>query len=68
MAEELIITCTRFFVTNGIPKIEEFRALPFVSVRCLSDTLSRTINRVHYNRSISELFCHCQVRCRGGYD
>jgi ribose-phosphate pyrophosphokinase len=43
-------------VTNSIPQTEEFRALPFVTVRCLSDTLSRTINRIHYNRSISELF------------
>jgi ribose-phosphate pyrophosphokinase len=46
-------------VTNSIPQTDEFRALPFVSVRCLSDTLCRTINRVHYNRSISELFYHC---------
>jgi ribose-phosphate pyrophosphokinase len=46
-------------ITNSIPQTEEFRALPFVSVRCLSDTLSRTINRIHYNRSISELFYHC---------
>jgi ribose-phosphate pyrophosphokinase len=46
-------------VTNSIPQTEKFRALPFVSVRCLSDTLSRAINRIHYNRSISELFCHC---------
>jgi ribose-phosphate pyrophosphokinase len=46
-------------VTNSIPQTEKFRALPFVSVRCLSDTLSRTINRIHYNRSISELFSHC---------
>jgi ribose-phosphate pyrophosphokinase len=47
-------------VTNSIPQTEEFCALPFVSVRCLSDTLCRTINRVHYNRSISELFYGCQ--------
>jgi ribose-phosphate pyrophosphokinase len=43
-------------ITNSIPQTEAFRSLPFVSVRCLSDSLSRTINRVHYNRSVSELF------------
>jgi ribose-phosphate pyrophosphokinase len=45
-------------VTNSIPQTEAFRVLPFVTVRCLSATLSRTINRIHYNRSISELFYH----------
>ena len=43
-------------VTNSIPQTEEFRALPFVSVRCLSDTLRRAINRIHYERSVSEVF------------
>jgi len=43
-------------VTNSIPQTEEFEALPFVTVRCLSDPLARTINRIHYNRSVSEVF------------
>ncbi len=43
-------------VTNTIPQTTEFGSLPFVTVRCLSDTLARTINRVHYNRSVSEVF------------
>lgn len=43
-------------VTNSIPQTEEFCSLPFLSVRCLSDTLTRTINRIHYNRSVSEVF------------
>ncbi|MGB9587547.1 MAG: ribose-phosphate diphosphokinase [Armatimonadota bacterium] len=43
-------------VTNSIPQTEEFLSLPFVTVRCLSDTLARTINRIHYNRSVSEVF------------
>ena len=43
-------------VTNSIPQTDEFQALPFVSVKCLSDTLSRTVNRIHYNRSVSEVF------------
>ena len=46
----------KLVVTNSIPQTEAFQALPFVSVRCLSDSLSRTINRIHYNRSVSELF------------
>lgn len=43
-------------VTNSIPQTAEFEELPFVKVRCLSDTLARTINRIHYNRSVSEVF------------
>ena len=43
-------------VTNSIPQSQEFRVLPFFSVRCLSDTLARTINRIHYNRSVSKVF------------
>jgi len=43
-------------VTNSIPQTPDFAALPFVKVRCLSDTLARTINRIHYNRSVSEVF------------
>lgn len=43
-------------VTNSIPQTKQFLDLPFVTVRCLSDTLARTINRIHYNRSVSEVF------------
>lgn len=43
-------------VTNSIPQTEQFLQLPFVTVRCLSDTLARTINRIHYNMSVSEVF------------
>ena len=43
-------------VTNSIPQTPEFEELPFVKVKCLSDTMSRTINRIHYNRSVSEVF------------
>ena len=42
-------------VTNSIPQTDAFQSLPFVSVRCLSDTLTRVINRIHYNRPVSEL-------------
>lgn len=44
------------FVTNSIPQSEEFTCLPFFTEHCLSDILSRVVNRVHYNRSVSELF------------
>jgi len=43
-------------VTNSIPQTGKFLSLPFLSMRCLSDTLTRTINRIHYNRSVSEVF------------
>ncbi|MFW6137795.1 MAG: ribose-phosphate diphosphokinase, partial [Spirochaetota bacterium] len=43
-------------ITNSIPQTEEFKNLPFVTVKCLSDSLSRTINRIHYDRSVSEVF------------
>ena len=43
-------------VTNSVPQTEEFRSLPFVSVRCLSDALARAINRIHYEHSVSEVF------------
>lgn len=43
-------------VTNSIPQTEKFQKLPFISIICLSDRLSRVINRIHYNRSVSNLF------------
>jgi ribose-phosphate pyrophosphokinase len=45
-----------FITTNSINQTELFTALPFVKVRCLSDALSKSINRIHYNRSVSEVF------------
>ncbi len=43
-------------VTNSIPQTKEFSSEPFVKIRCLSDIISRTINRIHYNSSVSEIF------------
>ena len=43
-------------VTNSIPQPQTFEELSFVSVYDLSDTFSRVINRIHYNRPVSELF------------
>jgi ribose-phosphate pyrophosphokinase len=42
--------------TNSIPQTDAFSALPFLSVQDLSDVLARVLNRIHYNRSVSELF------------
>ncbi len=46
----------KLVVTNSIPQTDEFKSLEFVTVKCLSDTLARTINRIHYNRSVSQVF------------
>jgi ribose-phosphate pyrophosphokinase len=43
-------------VTNSIPQTPAFQELPFFSVESLSEVLSRTINRIHYDRSVSEVF------------
>lgn len=45
-------------VTDSIPQTEALYSLPFLSVKSLSDTLSRAINRIHYGRSVSEVFYH----------
>ena len=46
----------RVVVTNSIPQTAEFRELPFFHVRSLAGVLCNTINRVHYDRSVSEVF------------
>jgi phosphoribosylpyrophosphate synthetase len=43
-------------VTDSIPQTHAFEALPFVSARRLTEPLARVINRIHYSRSVSELF------------
>lgn len=43
-------------VTNSIPQTEKFTSLSFFTVRDLAEILARVINRVHYSRSVSELF------------
>jgi len=42
--------------TDSIPQTKKFLDLPFIRVCSLAETLARTINRVHYNRSVSEVF------------
>lgn len=46
----------RVIVTNSIPQTREFMLLPFVSIRCLSDTLATVIMRLHHEQSVSEVF------------
>jgi ribose-phosphate pyrophosphokinase len=43
-------------VTNSIPQSEVFVSLPFLRVEPLEEIFCRTINRIHYNRSVSEVF------------
>ncbi len=43
-------------VTDSIPQTRAFAELPFVKIESLADIFSRTINRIHYSRSVSELF------------
>jgi ribose-phosphate pyrophosphokinase len=43
-------------VTDSVPPRAEVEALPFVTTRSLADDLCRTINRIHYNQSVSEVF------------
>jgi len=47
---------TQLIVTDSIPQTNEFKKLPFIKIEGLADTLSRTINRIHYNRSVSQVF------------
>jgi ribose-phosphate pyrophosphokinase len=46
----------RVVVTNSIPQSREFEDLPFFHVRSLAEILCFTMNRVHYNRSVSAVF------------
>ena len=46
----------RIVVTNSIPQTDEFTSLPFFHVRSLAPVFCHTINRVHYDRSVSEVF------------
>ena len=43
-------------VTDSVPQTESFRALPFIRVCSLADPLAWAINRIHYHRSLSEVF------------
>jgi ribose-phosphate pyrophosphokinase len=46
----------KLVVTNSIPQTREFQSLPFFEERCLSRILALTINRIHFNQSVSEVF------------
>jgi ribose-phosphate pyrophosphokinase len=46
----------KVIVTDSIPQTRAFQELDFFEVRSLSTFLARTINRIHYNHSVSELF------------
>ena len=43
-------------VTDTVPQTQELMDLPFVTVHSLARRFAATINRLHYNRSVSDLF------------
>jgi ribose-phosphate pyrophosphokinase len=43
-------------VTDSVPQTDTFRSLPFVKVVSLADPLAWAINRIHYHRSLSDVF------------
>jgi ribose-phosphate pyrophosphokinase len=43
-------------ITNSIPQTGRFMSLPFLKVLTLSEILAHAINRIHYNKSVSECF------------
>ncbi|MEW5803853.1 MAG: ribose-phosphate diphosphokinase [bacterium] len=43
-------------ITDSVPQTDRFKALPFLKIRSLADTMARIINRIHYNREVSGLF------------
>lgn len=45
----------QMFVTNSVPLTDLFSSLEFLTQICLSGIFSRVINRIHYNRSITDL-------------
>ncbi len=46
----------KVFITNSIPQLDSFEGLDFLTVMDLSGIFARTINRIHYNYSVSEIF------------
>lgn len=49
-------------VTNSVPQAEAFEALPFTTVRCLSQTFSWVVNRIHCNRPVTDLTSSPELR------
>jgi ribose-phosphate pyrophosphokinase len=43
-------------VTDSVPQTKEVNTLPFIIVHSLADRLACTINRMHYNQSVSEVW------------
>ena len=46
----------QLIVTNTIPQTDDFRALPFVTIRDLSELLAKVIVRIHTNQPVSDLY------------
>lgn len=43
-------------ITDTIPQTDGLLTLPFIHVHSITERLARTINRMHYGRSVSKLF------------
>lgn len=64
MSEDTDSTANAFYTPKWFAVEVEKRAIPprgrlliaGCCSECLSDTLARTINRIHYDRSVSEVF------------
>lgn len=50
-------------ITDSIPHGKSVRDLPFVRVRSLAGMLASVINRIHYDRRVSELFAPELAEC-----
>lgn len=46
----------KLYITDSIPQSRAMLSLPFVEIRSLADFICHTINRIHYNQSVSEVF------------
>jgi ribose-phosphate pyrophosphokinase len=46
----------RLYVTDTVPQQKRFTDLPYCEVYSIAEDLALTINRMHFNRSVSEVF------------
>jgi len=46
----------KLLVTDSIPQTEEFKNLEGMKQISLAEIMARAVNRIHYNRSVREIF------------
>ena len=55
--EKMLISCLHpLYVTDSIPQQKRFTDLPLFKVYSIGSDLALTINRIHFNSSVSEVF------------